>query len=140
MLSDLLSDRRFVIKSKRGRLAEEIYLEIWRGGRLVAHAVLFLGRPPYYSPWAELFNIKVLNTDLERELYCLFGRYMEKGDLLYVEYVDDRQTYAELQRGTPPEETRLGRLLSQCGFRVLRDMYFPEGGLEGSVKLQAIKT
>jgi hypothetical protein len=40
---------------------------------------------------------------------------MEPGDTLYVEYIEDRETFNALRRGVPPEETRLGRLLAQCG-------------------------
>ena len=63
---------------------------------------------------------------------------MEPGDVLYLEYVGDKETLAQLQRGTPPGETRLGKLLEQCGFKIVKDWYFPEGGLEGGMLLNTL--
>jgi hypothetical protein len=64
---------------------------------------------------------------------------MEPGDTLYVEYIEDRETFDAMRRGVPLEETRLGRPPTQCGFRIVRDWYFLEGWLEGGMKLQAEK-
>lgn len=139
MLRSVLAPGRFQFKIWRGRFAEEINAEILLEDRRVAYAKLFFGRPPHYGQWAELFAIEVFNTPVEEELYCHFHRHMEPGDILYVEYVGDRETFIQLQRGTPPEETRLGKLLRRCGFTNLRNWYHPEGGLEGAMKIQAVR-
>ncbi|ABP49908.1 MULTISPECIES: DUF1122 family protein [Pyrobaculum] len=126
---------------KRGRFKEELNAELFLGSDLLCCVKLFLGRPPYYTPWAEVFhfNPAYLETEWERHVYCVLSRYMEPGDVLYAEYVEDRETFAALQRGAAPGETRLGKLLEQCGFKVVRDWYYPEGWLEGGMKLQAVK-
>ncbi|MBP1448932.1 MAG: DUF1122 family protein, partial [Thermoproteus sp.] len=41
--------------------------------------------------------------------------------------------------GATPVETRLGRALMCRGFLPIRDIYFPEGGREGSPKIQAVR-
>ncbi|MFN3805216.1 MAG: DUF1122 family protein [Pyrobaculum sp.] len=125
---------------KRGRFVEEWNVELYLSGAYMCAVKLFLGRPPYYRPWAEVFNLAPLvETPWEKRLYCMLYRLLEPGEVAYVEYVDDAETYAALRGGTPPAETRLGRLLEGCGFRVVRDLYFPEGWLEGGVKLQAAR-
>jgi hypothetical protein len=126
---------------KKGRFKEEFNIELKLGGSHLCHVKVFTGRPPYYGPWAEVFNLSpsFVRSPWELHVYCVLHRYMEPGDTLYVEYIEDRETFDALRRGVPPEETRLGRLLAQCGFRVVKDWYFPEGWLEGGMKLQADK-
>ncbi|WP_245218415.1 DUF1122 family protein [Pyrobaculum islandicum] len=106
----------------RGELAEKVNTIVIRGGEVVAYAEVFFGRLPY-GPWAELFNLRVLGTPVEAELYRLFAKYMEAEDLLYVEYLDDGKTARQLATGVPPGESRMRRLLESCGFRVVRDWY-----------------
>ncbi|MGC8994535.1 MAG: DUF1122 family protein [Pyrobaculum sp.] len=126
---------------KKGRFKEEYNAELYIGEDLLCHVKIFTGRPPYYGPWAEVFNInpRYVATEWERHVYCVFHRHMEPGDVLYAEYVDDLQTFQALQRGEPPEATRLGRLLIHCGYRIVKNWYHPEGWLEGGMKLQAVK-
>jgi hypothetical protein len=126
---------------KRGRFKEEFNVEVKLGSVHLCHIKIFTGRPPYYKPWAEVFNMspRFVGGPWEEHVYCVLHRFMEPGDTLYVEYVDDPDTFAALRRGVPPRETRLGRLLTLCGFRVVKDWYFPEGWLEGGMKLQAEK-
>lgn len=126
---------------RRGRFVEEVNVTLELEGRVACHIKIFYGRPPYYSPWAEVFNLApwFIGSRWERQLYCVLSEYMDPGDILYVEYVDDFETFAALRRGTPPAETRLGRLLVECGLDVVRDWYYPEGWLEGGMKLQAVK-
>ncbi|MEM0370667.1 MAG: DUF1122 family protein [Pyrobaculum sp.] len=126
---------------KRGRFREEVNIQLTSGGEHVCVVKIFYGRPPHYSPWAEVFNIAqwFIDSPLEEWLYCLLWRYMDPGDVLYVEYVDDFATYTALRRGVAPRDTRLGKKLTKCGFDVVKDWYFPEGGLEGGMKLQAVK-
>jgi len=126
--------------AKRGRYPEEVDFLIYRGGEALCVVKVFKGRPPYYSPWAEVFNISQgASAEDLRHVLCVLYRHMEPGDVLYLEYVGDRETLAQLQRGIPPGETRLGKLLEQCGFKIVKDWYFPEGGLKGGMKLQAVK-
>jgi len=126
---------------KRGRFKEEFNVEVKLGSAHLCHIKVFTGRPPFYRPWAEVFNLSTsfVGSPWEEHIYCVLHRFMESGDTLYVEYVDDPDTLAALRRGVPPHETRLGSLLRRCGFRVVKDWYFPEGWLEGGMKLQAEK-
>ncbi len=48
-----------------------------------------------------------------------------------------KETSEGLKKGFPPPLTPLGYELWKCGFRWFKDWYFPEGWLEGSMKLQA---
>lgn len=132
--------RPFDATFRRGRFVEEWNVDLYLSGVYMCTVKLFLGRPPYYSPWAEVFNLgPVIKTPWEKTLYCILYRLLEPGNVAYVEYIDDVETYDALRRGTPPGETRLGKLLGDCGFHVVRDLYFPEGWLEGGVKLQAVR-
>jgi len=126
---------------KRGRFKEEYNVELFLEGERLCHVKIFTGRPPYYTPWAEVFNINpvFIGTEWEEKIYCALHRLMSPGDILYVEYVDDRETFIALQKGEAPEATRLGALLRKCGFKIVKNWYHPEGGLEGGMKLQAVK-
>ena len=131
----------FEAKIARGRFPDELNVELNVGGERFCRVKIFRGRPPHYGAWAEVFHINpaLIGTQWEERLYRLLYEAMDPGDVLYVEYVDDPETYKALYRGVPPQETRLGRLLTKCGFRVVKDWYFPEGWLEGGPKLQAEK-
>lgn len=135
------SFRPFAARARRGRFREETNFELYLGGRLVGVVKAFAGRPPYYGPWVEVFNLdpRLVGTDLERHLFCVLYRHMESGEVLYVEYIHDGETYFQLQRGVLPGRTRLGAVLEACGFEVVKDWYFPEGWLEGGPKLQAVR-
>lgn len=143
MLSQLIPQAFAPLEAvfKRGRFKEEFNVEVKLNGLHLCHVKVFAGRPPHYRPWAEVFNLSphFVGSPWEVHVYCVLHRYMEPGDTLYVEYVDDPDTFAALRRGVPPHETRVGRLLTRCGFRVVKDWYFPEGWLEGGMKLQAEK-
>ncbi|MEM1599029.1 MAG: DUF1122 family protein [Pyrobaculum sp.] len=142
MLSRLTEDSFKPLRavSRRGRFAEETNFELYDDEGLLLVVKVFKGRPPHYGPWAEAFSISPrAHEKWLREVLCVLYRYMEPGDVLYVEYVDDPDTFVKLQRGDPPEETRIGKLLVECGFKIVKNWYHPEGGLEGGMKLQATK-
>lgn len=52
-----LSALRLRVIVGRGRFAEEYNLGVFMGDEYVMSIKLFLGRPPYYSCWVELYNI-----------------------------------------------------------------------------------
>lgn len=58
---------------------------------------------------------------------------------MMVKYLDHPTTARGLNMGVPPAATPIGYLLFQAGFRWFKDWYFPEGWLEGEMKLQADK-
>jgi hypothetical protein len=42
---------------KKGRFKEEFNIELKLCGSHLCHVKVFTGRPPYYGPWAEVFNL-----------------------------------------------------------------------------------
>lgn len=125
----------------RGRFREELNLELYAGGRRAAAVKLFRGRRPYYSPYAEVFDAspEFYGSALEDEVYGRLYHILEFESVLYVEYINDLETRRLLWVGATPVETRLGRALMRRGFLPIRDIYFPEGGREGSPKIQAVR-
>ncbi|MGC8573266.1 MAG: DUF1122 family protein [Caldisphaera sp.] len=111
---------------------------------------IFLGRPPYYKPWVEVFDIpnkiKVeglyidfYDSKMESKILEFLSENLEPGDKLFVEYTNDEKTLKELSLGIIPVLTRLGFKLFNLGFFWLKDWYYPEGFMEGGPKIQAEK-
>jgi len=113
---------------------EEFKVELKLGGSHLCHIKIFTGRPPHYGPWAEVFN---LSPDFVGPVGA--PRLLRLTQIHGAEYIEDGETFNALRRGISPEETWLGRLLTRCGFCIIKDWYFPEGWLEGGMKLQAEK-
>jgi len=143
----------YASKVSRGRFCEErnIDVRISKGGHdcHLLFAKVFFGRPPEYGPWAELFGmnadirlgrsrIKYFGSKVELGVLALFSRYMGPGQL-FVEYNDDEETKDGLRRGFPAPVTRLGSILLSLGYTWFKDWYFPEGYMEGGMKLQGEK-
>lgn len=138
------------VVERPGRFAEERNYELWLSGARLLVVKCFNGRPPYYSRWIEVFAVsprfrlegrtmEFASSELERKLLELLAGELRGGEVMYVEYGYDWETDALLRRGAPPAVTRLGFLLLQLGFTRLRDWYFPEGFMEGGMKLQGEK-
>ncbi len=129
-----------------GRFPEEINLEVYveDGGRLL-NIKVFKGRG-FYRPWAEIFGIVPRVRVGRRELHY-FGSEVEDavlrlfpippGGRLFVEYYEDEETWREMRHGVPPPATRLGYKLLKLGYTWFKDWYYPEGFMEGGIKLQA---
>ncbi|MEN3033833.1 MAG: DUF1122 family protein [Aquificaceae bacterium] len=118
----------------KGRFIEEENFSL-SGNDCSLGLKVFYGRGKYLKPWAEIFNIKgkFFGFGIESSLY----RSLLSFSWIFVEYILDRETTFELDRGKKPEETRLGKVLLSCGYRSLKDWYFPEGWMEGGPKMQA---
>ncbi|AEA12260.1 hypothetical protein TUZN_0772 [Thermoproteus uzoniensis 768-20] len=125
----------------RGRFRDEVNVEIYDSSGPLAAVKLFVGRPPHYAPWAEVFNVagRLYGSPAELEIYRWVYSALPPDSNLYVEYFEDVQTRAQLSRGVPPAETRLGAVLLRAGFLAVSDMYFPEGGREGGQKIRAVR-
>lgn len=146
---------------KPGRTGRETYFNLFlaREGELsrkpVLQGLFFAGRGDYIKPWLEFrygpsagFEGGVV-VDLEREgltstLLSLLGGLVPPGGSMMVIYGGEahplfRETEEGLKRGFPPPATPLGRYLWGIGLRWFKDWYFPEGWLEGSMKLQATR-
>ncbi len=140
------------VRRTPGRFREEEnhVLAVIREGEafLILDMKIFLGRPPYYRPWVELFNIRTQipqeignfhGSEIERAIIQFWGEVLPPGGRIFVEYHNDTTTDRALRRGVPPALTRLGILLVTHGFLWLKDWYFAEGLREGSLKLQGEK-
>jgi hypothetical protein len=138
----------------RGRFLEEqnieLHYRIKQNEDHLLNAKVFAGRPPDYSPWVELFDIREpLTIDANKKSYfdslfedrvlSLFAEALDPGSSLFVEYYSDNETQRQLQMGVPVALSRLGNKMLRLGFTWFKDWYFPEGYLEGNQKLQGEK-
>ncbi len=138
----------------KGRFSEEInldlYLKKYKSEVFLLSAKIFQGRKPYYKPWVEIFNINnelmidnekivYFNSDLENVVLLTFSHMLENGESIYVEYYNDVETKKQLDLDFPPVVSRLGHKLFTLGFSWFKNWYFPEGFMEGNIKLQAEK-
>lgn len=145
----------FKIYAKRlfkGRFKEEVNLSLYlKSGNeedFLLYIKVFYGRKPYYKPWVEFFGInKFLN--LRKQVINYFDSIFEDKLLsnfsinlegsIYVEYYDDEETRRQLDANFPIPVSRLGYKLFKLGFTGFKNWYFPEGFMEGGIKLQGEK-
>lgn len=138
----------------RGRFREEHNIELYylteRSEGHLLNAKVFSGRPPEYSPWVELFDIRedltinatekgYFDSPFEDIVLGVFAKNLGPGSSLFVEYGSDDETHEQLQMGVPVALSRLGNKMLRLGFTWFKDWYFPEGYLEGNQKLQGEK-
>lgn len=129
-------------KVSNGRFEEEENFVFYLDGKPILNCKLFYGRKPYYREWAEIFGIRDKNyfgSDVEKIIISIFYRYLEPGGKIFIEYEDDEQTSKELERGVPEVISRMGFLLFKSKFIYIKNLYFPEGFMEGGRKLKAEK-
>ncbi len=131
-----------------GRFPEEVNLEIHvKGGGRLLNLKAFKGRE-FYRPWVEVFDIvprlkvggvefNYFGSDAEDLVIGLFR--LPPGGRFFVEYYEDEETWREMRYGVPPPATRLGYKLFKLGYTWFKDWYYPEGFMEGGIKLQAEK-
>lgn len=146
---------------KRGRTERESYFNIYlnRGGDLslrpVVQGLFFRGRGDNIKAWMEFRYAPGADfphggsVDLDDEvltpgLISILGELIPPGGSLMVIYgAEEHPIHSEtewgLKRGFPPPATPLGFYLWESGFRWFKDWYFPEGWLEGGMKLQATR-
>lgn len=99
--------------------------------RVVAEGLVFWGNPRLgLRPWADI----VVYDDAVLE--PLAGE-LGAGCSLMVAY-ERGPTFDALRRKVPPAATPIGLALLRAGCRWLKDWYYPEGGLEGGMKLQGV--
>ena len=138
------------IANSRFREEQNIRLNVADRDRPVPlmYVTVFTGRPPYYRPWIELFDIysrflldgravEYYDSDLEYGILEFFSNALSPGENLFVEYLRDHEPKQQLDAGVPVPASRLGKLLFDMGFTWFKDWYFPEGFMEGEPKLQA---
>jgi hypothetical protein len=79
------------------------------------------------------------DSNLENTILSFFSQLLEHGESIYVEYYNDTETKKQLEANIPPTISRLGYKLFTLGFTWFKDWYFPEGFMEGNMKLQGEK-
>ena len=146
---------------KKGRTEREAYFNAFlaRDGELslgpVIQGLFFVGRGDYIKAWVEFrYGPKVEFPDgavvdleeqgLTAELFSYLSEMIPPGGSMMVIYGAESHplsahTEKGLKRSFPPAATPLGYYLWKNGFRWYKDWYFPEGWMEGGMKLQATR-
>ncbi|MBN2027328.1 MAG: DUF1122 family protein [Actinobacteria bacterium] len=146
---------------KRGRTDRESYFNLFlvRDGTFslgpIAQGLFFIGRGDYIKAWIEFRYVPRAEfpdgtaVDLEEEgltheLFSLLGEMIPAGGSMMVIYGAEphplpSDTEKGLKRAFPPAATPLGYYLWSIGLRWFKDWYFPEGWMEGGMKLQATR-
>jgi hypothetical protein len=146
---------------KRGRTGRESYFNLFlmRDGTLslgpIVQGLFFVGRGDYIKAWIEFrYNPRAEFPDgaavdleemgLTHELFSLLGGMIPPGGSMMVIYGAESHplstdTEKGLKRAFPPAATPFGYYLWGIGLRWFKDWYFPEGWMEGGMKLQATR-
>ncbi|MCY0850869.1 DUF1122 family protein [Sulfuracidifex metallicus] len=125
---------------KRTHIKELFYFVLFANGREVAKVSYFTGRE-YYPPWIELdYDPWLRREGVEPELFKLLFEILDCNGKLFVTYDKDKDTERLILRGYSPVETPLGISMLNAGFTWFKVWYIPEGGNEGSAKIQGNKS
>ncbi len=126
----------------RGRFKEEFNYVVLMDGQELCRMKVFCGRG-FYKPWIELYSFTEIwgevkgDEDLLLRILKFFREVLDVDESLYIEYYHDDELVRTLERGVDIEETWIGRLLVEAGFKKFRDWYIPEGMWEGGQKIEA---
>lgn len=134
----------------KGLTLLDLYVAIGGLPYRAASLAIFCGRPPYYKPWIEVYNIEpilggersgipFIGSSMEAQLLDSLARALGPGERLFIEYYRDPETLAQLDQGVPVIASRLGYELYKRGFTWFKVWYYPEGFNEGGQKIQAEK-
>ncbi|ABP96297.1 MULTISPECIES: DUF1122 family protein [Metallosphaera] len=121
-------------------IAELKAFELLLDGKPLGKCNYFTGRG-YYPPWIELdYDPWPRQLGLEAELFKFFFDILPDNGRFFITYYKDPRTFNAIIRGFSVADTELGRSLLIAGFTWFKNWYFPEGGNEGGMKIQANKT
>ena len=127
-----------VTERKRGRFPEEEDAVACLDEKPVLRLKYFAGRPSAgVKPWIEASVVRG-DEGLAAELVRALAELLPPGGYLMVSYGDD-ETERGLKRRFPPIATPLGKALYDAGATWFKDWYYPEGWMEGGMKLQGNK-
>lgn len=140
VLPELLArELGFQANVRGGRFTGEFNIVLEGEGLRVATLKVFCGRGPYRG-WIEIFDVDpVAYLRIEDRLYEIIANTLKPGEPLYIDYSWDQETLKLLDQGAPPTVTRIGFKLLERGFTWFKVWYYPEGFMEGNVKIQAEK-
>ena len=126
---------------KRGRFPEELDAVVHAGdaARPAIRLKFFRGRRSAgVLPWIEASLARDADEAYQGELVAALAELLPPGGYLMVGYGDD-ETERGLKRRFPPAVTPLGKALLDAGCTWFKDWYYPEGWMEGGMKLQGTK-
>jgi len=141
----------------RGRFIEETNFELCLrdvGGETsedpVVRGKYFSGRGEFYKPWLEIHYydhvefkpskiVSLSERGLDERLFEHLAAPLPPGAHIMVVYLNHEETREGLERGIPPPATPVGYLLWKSGCTWFKDVYYAEGFMEGSQKLQGNK-
>ena len=111
----------------KGRFVWERNLTLAMKGGILKDFLMFVkvfNGYDHYRPWVELFSINpkplglnFFGSELEREIYRRIYKFLPKLGRIFVEYYEDKETLYALRRGKDPENSRMGKVLFEVGFR-----------------------
>ena len=130
-----------VTEVRRGRFPEELdgVVHAGDGARPAIRLKFFRGRRSAgVLPWIEASLARDADEAYQRELVAALAELLPPGGYLMVGYGDD-ETERGLKRRFPAAATPLGRALLDAGCTWFKDWYYPEGWMEGGMKLQGNK-
>ena len=126
---------------KRGRFPEELDAVVLAGAsdRPAIRLKYFGGRRSAgVGPWIEASVANDGDEAYRAELVAALAGLLPPGGYLMIGYGDD-ETERGLKRRFPPAVTPLGKALLDAGCTWFKDWYYPEGWMEGGMKLQGNK-
>lgn len=127
-------------ETRRGRFPEERDAVVYAGDATTPAIRLkhFGGRPSArVNPWIEA-SLARDDEGFAGELVAALADLLPPGGYVMVGYGDD-ETERGLKRRFPPAVTPLGKALLDAGCTWFKDWYYPEGWMEGGMKLQGNK-
>ncbi len=149
-----LNSYSYSVKTSEGRFSNEIRFELFLASehatspQPVVHGRYFAGEA-YYRPWLEIHynetivlnsrNLSLMEKGLDEKLFKHLSDLLPPASHIMVFYSNHPETEKALSVGVPPPATYIGYLLFQAGCTWFKDWYFPEGFMEGGVKLQGNK-
>jgi hypothetical protein len=123
---------------ERGRFPEERNAVIYLDDSPVIRLKRFAGRrSAAVNPWIEATLVEA-EEPFAAELVQALAELLPPGGYLMVGYGDD-ETERGLKRRFPAVATPLGKALFDAGATWFKDWYYPEGWMEGGMKLQGNK-
>jgi hypothetical protein len=128
-------------EARRGRFPEELDAVVLVGDdeRPAIRLKYFGGRRSAgVLPWIEASLTRDGNEGYRAELVGALASLLPPGGYLMIAYGDD-ETERGLKRRFPPAVTPLGKALLEAGCTWFKDWYYPEGWMEGGMKLQGNK-
>ncbi len=140
MLSGKIGNYDIVIKNLRKTHIRELsFFELYLDHKLVGRCNYFTGRD-YYVPWIEIDYIPwPREENIEVDLFRYFYDILTPNGRLFVTYENDNETSNLIFKGYSAVDTPLGFSMLKAGFTWFKIWYFPEGGNEGSPKIQGNK-